>query len=289
MRTFRAAETVQLNNSSDGTAYRTGAIEFNPLLLITSEEYKNMASCFEMYRVKRARVFLQPAFSAFTPSSSLVLNATAASTVWTVSDFTKNESTLGNQSIKNYQNTRFHTLSLNSLKKIIDTPVRMYRKAGTDGLLTAGVMPASYWLDTSFAQAGTFSYAQYCIELPGFDNSSVSYRPSYRFIYELDIEFKQPGTSVIPATFNTQAMIGTVLRLGTYPTGDPPVGGSFTDWTCIGFKSAEISGAQILSFRFSDGSGSLVLTATELRTVISDRLYAGQDAIWQGPPIPEGL
>jgi len=237
-------------------------------------------------------VYIQPAFASYSPTGNVALAATAATTVWTVSDYTRNETNIGNQDIKNYQNCRFHTLSLNSLKKIVDTPVRMYRRPGTDGLLSAGVMPASYWLDCSFAQPGTFSYSQYCIELPGFDGTSINYRPKYRFIYELDIEFKQPGTTVIPSSFSAQLCLGATLRLGQYPSLDPPVTGSFTEYTIIGYKSQETGGVQVLTFRFTDNAAVptfLNITAADLRQIALDRTYLGQDAAWQGPIIPEGL
>jgi len=289
-RTFRGVETVELNNSNGETAYVTGKIEFNPAQLSAGNEFQQMAACFEMYRVRRARVFIQPAFESFSPTTSLALNSAAASTVWTVSDYTNNETIVGSSDIKNYQNARFHTLSLNSLKKIVDTPVRMYRKAGTSGLLSAGVMPASYWLDTSFSQPGTFSCSQYCIELPGFDNAAVSLRPRYRFIFELDVEFKQPGTSVLVTTFSANQCLGALLRLGTYP--NPPIVGGFVDYTVIGYKSQEVAGSQVLTFRLTDGAATptfLNVTASDLRQVIADRTYLGQDAQWTGPSIPDGL
>lgn len=283
---------MQLDNSSGDVAFKTGKIEFNPSTLLTGNEYFQMASCFEMYRVKRARVYVQPAFASYSPTGNVSLASTAASTVWIVSDWTKNETNVGNSDIKNYQNCRFHTLSLNSLKKICDTQVRMYRRETADQALTAGVMPMSYWVDTSFAGPGTFSYCQYLIELPGFDGTSINYRPKYRFIYELDIEFKQPGTSIIPQSFSAETVLGASLELGSYPSLDPPVVGGFTKYTVIGYKSQEVAGQQTLTFRLSDSAPApsfLNLTATVLRQIAEDRTYLGQDAIYTGPTIPSGL
>jgi len=290
MRTFRGTATVQLNNSVNDVAYLSGARDFNPLEILAGNEYQSMAHCFEMFRIRRARVYLQPAFASYSPTSSLTLNSAASTTVWTVSDYTSVEGVVGNNDIKNYQNARFHTLSLNSIKKIVDTQVRFFRKNSQS--MTAGVMPPNYWADTTYATDGTFSNFQYLIEVPGFDNISTAYRPKYRFIYELDIEFKQPATNVTPSSFAINIVLGKILKLGDYPTITPPSPGGFTDYECVGYKSQDVAGTQTLTFRFSNATATpatLTLTADELRTAIEQRSYAGQVAQWNGPMIPIGI
>lgn len=289
-RTFRSSATVQLDNNTDDVAFKSGNIAFNPKTLLTGEEFFLTARCFEMYAVRRARVFIQPCFASYSPTSSLSLTSAAASTIWTVSDYTANETVIGNSDIKNYQNASFKTLSLNSLKKIIDTPVRMYRESS--GSLSAGVMPASYWVDTESQVAGSFSRAQYLIELPGYDNIAINYRPKYRFIYELDIEFKQPGVSKQAASFAVNNFLQKVMKLGTYPSLDPPVTGGFTSYTCVGYKSQDIAGTQTLTFRFENPAATpsvYNITAPDFRAALQSGTYAGMSIQWDGPTLPSDI
>jgi len=289
-RTFRGTDTIQLDNEVNGTAFKSGSFAFNPKTILDGEEFFQTARCFEMYAVRRARVFIQPCFSSYSPTSSLALTSAAGTTIWTVADYTANETVIGNSDIKNYQNASFKTLSLNSLKKIVDTPVRMFRESSAS--LSAGVMPPNYWVDTESQVAGTFSRAQYLIELPGFDGASTNYRPKYRFIYELDIEFKQPGVSKQALSFAVNNVIGKVMKLGVYPSLDPPVTGGFDEYTCVGYKSQDVSGTQTLTFRFESTTATpsiLNITAPVFRAALESGTYTGLSIQWNGPSIPADI
>jgi hypothetical protein len=131
-----------------------------------------------------------------------------STTIWTAPDYTNDEITLGNN-IKSYQNARFHNLSINQFKKIVDTDVRLNSIQG-------GVLPPSTWLPTQAANnAGgwdptqiNYSGFQLWAENPALFNVSPSFTGSLSFVYEIDIEFKQPGF-VTPAT--TLSLPGRLL------------------------------------------------------------------------------
>jgi hypothetical protein len=151
-----------------------------------------------MFRVKRLRAFVLP---ASTPSATFQtqLANISSTTIWTAPDYTNDEITLGNN-IKSYQNARFHSMSLNGFKKIVDTDVRLNSIQG-------GVLPPSTWLPTQASNAAggwdptqiNYSGFQLWAENPSILNVSPSFTASLSFVFEIDIEFKQPGF-VTPAT-----------------------------------------------------------------------------------------
>merc|ERR1712007_250482 len=146
----------------------------------------------------RLRAFMLPS-SLPTSSLDTLLRTISATTVWTAPDYTNDELTLGNN-IKSYQNARFHTPALNDMKKIVDTDVRLNSVQG-------GVLPPSTWLPTQASNSAggwdptqiNYSGFQLWAENPSLFNVSPSFQGSLSLVFEIDIEFKQPGF-VTPAT-----------------------------------------------------------------------------------------
>lgn len=194
-RTLRQTQQIPFNNTAAGVAILSAIVRADPR---TFQDWALAAAPFEMFRVKRLRAFVLPSTSATASFQTLLANI-ASTTIWTAPDYTTDEVSLGSN-IKSYQNARFHGLSLNGFKKIVDTDVRLNSMQG-------GVLPPSTWLPTGAANTiGGWDPAQ--INYTGFQlwgenaallNVSPALQASLSIVYEIDIEFKQPGF-VVPAT-----------------------------------------------------------------------------------------
>merc|ERR1711881_626693 len=101
--------------------------------------------------------------------------------------------------IKSYQNARFHSVQLNGFKKIADTDVRLNSVQG-------GVLPASTWLPCSAINAAggwnpdelMYTGIQLYAENNALLNVSPDLQGGLTLVYEIDVEFKQPGFSRPP-------------------------------------------------------------------------------------------
>jgi len=194
-RTLRQTQVLTFTNVSTVYATLNAVVKADPR---TFQDWVLAAAPFEMFRVKRLRAFMLPS-TLPTASFQALLQNIAATTVWTAPDYTNDEVTVGNN-IKSYQNARFHSLSLNSFKKIVDTDVRLNSTQG-------GVLPTTTWLPTQAANAAggwdptqiNYSGFQLWAENPALYNVSPSLQASLSLVYEIDVEFKQPGF-VTPAT-----------------------------------------------------------------------------------------
>lgn len=194
-RTLRQTQVLAFTNVSTVYATLNAVVKADPRSFV---DWDLAAAPFEMFRVKRLRAYMLPS-TLPTASFQSLLNNISATTVWTAPDYTTDEITLGNN-IKSYQNARFHSLSLNGFKKIVDTDVRL-------NSLQGGVLPPSTWLPTQAANASggwdptqiNYSGFQLWAENPSLYNVSPSLQATISLVYEIDIEFKQPGF-VTPAT-----------------------------------------------------------------------------------------
>lgn len=196
-RTLRQNQVLPFNNTS-GNLYATisAIIRGDPRSFV---DWEAAATPFEMFRVRRLRVFTLPSALPTASLDTLIRNV-ASSQVWTCPDYTTDENALG-FNIKSYQNTRFHGLSLNAFTKIVDTDVRLNSQQG-------GVLPPSTWLPTNSSttiggwdpSVLNYSGTQLWIENPALLNVSPSFQASVSLTLELDIEFKQPGFSSPPTS-----------------------------------------------------------------------------------------
>lgn len=199
-RTLRKEVSLNFNNTDGTNAYRAGILTADPRSFILWSE---SATPFEMYRIKRFRAFALPG-KGNDNNPALVadlLANIASTTMWTIPDYTNDETTLGQQ-MKSYQNARFHALSLNNYKMIVDTDVRL-------NSAQAGVVPTSTWLPVTWDPTVlNWTGFQYYFQNPAFVGSQPGTTPFINLILEIDVEFKQPGYS-IPTTINS---IGTVME-----------------------------------------------------------------------------
>lgn len=194
-RTLRQTQILAFTNTSTFYATLNAVVKADPR---NFQDWALAASPFEMFRVKRLRAFVLPSTLPAASFQALLQNI-SATTIWTAPDYTNDEQTLGNN-IKSYQNARFHSMSLNGFKKIVDTDVRLNSTQG-------GVIPPSTWLPTQAATTAggwdptqiNYSGFQLWAENPALYNVSPSLQASLSLVYELDVEFKQPGF-VTPAT-----------------------------------------------------------------------------------------
>lgn len=193
-RTLRQTQLVPFSNVTGSVAILSAIVRADPR---TFQDWALAAAPFEMFRVKRLRAFVLPSTTPAASFQTLLANI-ASTTIWTAPDYTTDEVSLGSN-IKSYQNARFHGLSLNGFKKIVDTDVRLNSMQG-------GVLPPSTWLPTGAANTiggwdpAQINYTgfQLWAENPALYNVSPEFQGALSIVYEIDIEFKQPGF-VVPA------------------------------------------------------------------------------------------
>jgi len=197
-RTLRQTQVVSFNNTSTVYATLSARVRADPRNFV---DWEIAAQPFELFRVKRLRAFAIPANDPAGALQTQFSNA-LSTTVWTVPDYTYDEITIGNN-IKSYQNARFHSLSLNQFRKIADTQVRL-------NSLQGGVLPPTTWLPTQASNnAGgwdptsvNYTGFQLWAENPSLLNVSPSLQATISFVFEIDIEFKQPGFSTPPTSLS---------------------------------------------------------------------------------------
>jgi len=208
-RTFRYFQNVQLNNSTgnglDQYAYFSTYILPKPELCTG---FKDCQRTFEFFKINRMRVKAQPSYNAYNQTYNTInLDAVAAMQIWTASDFSTNENISGT-SILSYNNARVHTLSLNGVKTVVNTAVRINQNT----LAPRTILPPGSWLDTStdFGTQNIYSGAQFFAKMPGV--SATNYLPEIQLIIEVDCEFKQPGFQNRSSSFES-AIVGATLSV----------------------------------------------------------------------------
>jgi len=197
----------ELNNTTgngvDQYAYYSKYLKFNPELALG---FRDAKKTFELWRAKKARVFIQPGYNSYNQTYNTVnLDASLATTVWVASDYGINE-TISGIDLLSYQNAKFHSLSINNYKKIVDTTLRLNQTTGAPIM----VLPGSTWLDTSLDMNNVaYSGFQIFTMMPGM--SATNYLPKYQMIVEIDCEFKQPAWQNITSQFQEDAFGATLL------------------------------------------------------------------------------
>lgn len=205
-RTFRYMSNFALNNTTgngnDQYAYYSKFVKFNPELAFGFQDAKRT---FELWRAKRARVYIQPGYNSYNQTYNTVnLDSALATTVWVASDYGINE-TVSGVDLMSYQNAKFHSLSINNYKKIVDTTLRLNQTTGAP----IAVWPNSTWLDTSLAMNNVeYSGFQLFTMMQGM--SATNYLPKYQMIIEVDCEFKQPAWQNISSSFELEAFSATL-------------------------------------------------------------------------------
>lgn len=206
-RTFRYMENFELNNTTGSGvnqyAYYSKYINFNPERAIGFRDAKRT---FELWKAKKARVYIQPGYNDYNQTYNTVnLDAALASTVWVASDYGVNE-TISGADLMSYQNAKFHSLSINNYKKIVDTQLRLNQTAGSPIM----ILPGNTWLDTSIDMANVlYSGFQIFTMMQGINASN--YLPKYQMIVEIDCEFKQPAWQNIATSFEAESFEATLL------------------------------------------------------------------------------
>lgn len=278
-RTFRAFETIELNNST-GTglnqyAYYSKYLKPQPEL---ATGFKDAQQTFEFWRLNKFRIRVQPGYNAYNQTYNTVnLDALAAMQIWTAADFSFNESVSG-VSICSYNNAKVHTLSLNGIKTVANTQCRINQENTTPRT----ILPATTWLDTSADLSSTsnnYSGVQFFAKMDGL--SATNYLPKLQLIFEYDIEFKQPAYQNRPDSFESD-IIGA--KLITIPDSSDP--DATRDYTCVNYTINNTGN----NYRFerSDGQpGSLDFTAEEMFSVYvtntSMQYFNGRKAVYIGP------
>jgi hypothetical protein len=206
-RTFRYMVNFSLNNSTGSGnnqyAYYSNYFDFNPE---NAWGFQDAKRTFELWRARRARVYIQPGYNSYNQTYNTVnLDSALATTVWVASDFGINE-TISGIDLMSYQNARFHSLSINNYKKIVDTQLRINNTNDT----AIPVFPASTWLDTSLDMAD-IKYSGFQIFTMMQGVSATNYLPKYQMIIEVDCEFKQPAWQNISTSFESEAFNATLL------------------------------------------------------------------------------
>lgn len=277
-RTFRYTKNFQLNNSTGSGlnqyAYTSRMCKFEP------EEafgFKDAQSTFELWRMVRGRAMVQPSYNNYNQSYNTInLDSAMAMQVWTAADWGLNE-TVSGVSIMSYQNARCHTLSLNSMKKVVDTSTRLNLTSTTP----LAIMPSNAWLDTSTDQGSNrYNGFQLFARMPGVNANN--YLPEIQVVFEVDVQFKQPAYQNRPNSFEAD-IVGS--QLVTNPNSADPT--DLRTYTCVKVE-LDASGYNYRFERVDGQSGSLTFDQTEMWEVYifgnSGPYFGGRAATYTGPP-----
>lgn len=275
-RTFRDFLTVTLDNTTAGYAYYSKYFSPNPSNCIG---FKDAQQTFEYWKLNRFRIRIQPGYNSYNQTYNTInQDAIAAMQIWTASDFSAGE-TLSGPAIMSYNNAKVHTLSLNNIKTVINTSVRLNQRS----LTPRTILPASTWLDTqddiSTSTGNIYSGAQLYARMAGL--TSVSYAIKLQLILEYDVEFKQPAYQNRPNYFES-AIVGS--KLFVIPDGNQPE--VTRSYDCVSY-TINATGNDY-RFERSDGQpGSLNYDLTELWEVYvyrkSGQYFNNRTADYQGP------
>lgn len=267
-----------MNNSTGSGinqyAYTSRMCKFEPSKAVG---FRDAQATFELWRMVRGRAMVQPSYNNYNQSYNTInLDSAMAMQVWTAADWGLNE-TVSGVSIMSYQNARCHTLSLNAMKKVVDTKTRLNMTNNTP----LAIMPANAWLDTSTDQ-GTNRYNgfQFFARMPGVNANN--YLPEIQVVFEVDVQFKQPAYQNRPTSFEAEIIDSTLV---VNPDSSDP-----TDLREYKLTKFELT-SNDMNYRFerSDGEpGSLDFDGREMWEVYiygnSGPYFGGRPATYTGPP-----
>merc|ERR1711920_952683 len=206
-RTFRSFATIQLDNTT-GTGLNQYAYH-SAYLAPKPEEafgFKDAQTTFEFWKLNKFRIRVQPGYNSYNQSYNTInLDALAAMQIWTASDYSLNESVSG-VSIMSYNNAKVHTLSLNGIKTVANTSVRLNQ----NGLTPKTILANNSWLDTSvdISNSNEYSGVQFFARMQG--QTTTNYIASLQLILEYDVEFNQPAYQNSPDPFES-TIVGATL------------------------------------------------------------------------------
>lgn len=171
--------------------------------------FKDAQQTFEFWRLNKFRVKVQPGYNNYNQTYNTInLDALAAMQIWTAADYSFNEVVSGS-SITSYNNARCHTLSLNGIKTVANTQVRINQ----ENMTPRTILSSRTWLDTSQdldANSNNYSGVQFFARMPGV--TATNYLPTIQIIFEYDVEFKQPAYQNRPSSFESD-FIGSTLTV----------------------------------------------------------------------------
>lgn len=269
--------TVNLNNAT-GTGLNEYAYYSKYLLAKPGdcEGFKDCQQTFEYWRINRFRIRVQPGYNAYNQTYNTVnLDALAAMQIWTASDPSANE-TMSGTTIQSYNNAKVHTLSLNGIKTIVNTQVRI----NLDTTKPQTILPPTAWLNT-FEDMSTAKYsgAQVFMRMNGI--TATNYMPVVQLILEYDCEFKLPAFQNRPSTFETE-FVGSKLLV--IPDGSQP--DSTREYVVVGY-TLDSSGNNVRLERADGQPGSLDYNQEEFWEVYynrtSGKYFSNRSADYTGP------
>jgi len=277
-RTFRYFQNIQLNNSTgngiDQYAYHSTYIYPQPSKALG---FKDCQQTFEFWKMNRIRVKAQPSYNAYNQTYNTInLDACAAMQIWTASDWSTNENISG-VSICSYNNARVHTLSLNAMKTVVNSAVRINQNSQSPRT----ILPRMTWLDTSadMNSNNVYSGAQLFAKMPGV--SATNYLPVVQLVIEVDCEFKQPAYQNRPSTFETD-IVSSILEV--IPDASTP---EVTREYKIVSYTINDTGNNVRLERVDGQAGSLDYTQEEFWEVYyyqtSGKYFGGRTANYTGP------
>jgi hypothetical protein len=269
--------TVNLNNSTgnglDQYAYYSKYLTAQPELC---QSFKDCQQTFEFWRINRFRIRAQPGYNSYNQTYNTInLDALAAMQIWTASDPSANENISG-VSIQSYNNAKVHTLSLNGIKTIVNTQVRINQ----DSTIPRTILPPNAWLDTSQDMSSAFySGAQVFMRMNGVN--ATNYLPVIQLVLEYDCEFKLPAFQNRPNTFET-SVVGS--KLVVIPDGSQPE--ATREYVVVSY-TLDGAGNNMRLERADGQPGSLDYTQEEFWEVYysrnSGKYFSGREADYTGP------
>jgi len=276
-RTFRAVKVVQLNNTSgagvDQYCYYSKYWSPEPENIVG---FKDCQQTFEFWKINRMRIKAQVGYNSYNQTYNTInLDTVASMQIWTAADFSANENISGT-SILSYNNARVHTLSLNAMKTLVNTQVRLNLLNNTPHT----ILPANTWIDTSQNMTDTkYSGFQIFARMPGV--VATNYLPEIQLIFEYDCEFKQPAYQNRPTSFESD-FVGS--KLVTIPDGSDP--DATREYEVVSYTLND-SGNNIRLERSDGVAGSLDYDQEEFWEVYyynnSGKYFGGRHSIYTGP------
>jgi hypothetical protein len=280
-RRFRSIEYFSLNNTTGNGeqqyAYYSKYKIFDPTTVLG---FRDAAKTFELWRLKRAKVYIQMGYNSYNQTYNTVnLDAALSSCVWTAADFGNNESISG-VDIQSYDNARFHSLSLNKFLPIVNTACRL----NNENISVRSVLPASTWLDTATSvnangmDTANQQYNGYSlfVQMPGM--SATNYLPRYQLVTEYEVEFMQPAWQNISSTFDVTIMDATL---------DCEISDTERRVYKMDRLTREASGLEYHLVREDGQPGSLTYSASDMFQVFATGANVGyfgnRPCIWTGP------
>jgi hypothetical protein len=203
--------------------------------------------------------------------------------IWTAADPSFNEALPGN-TIMSYNNAKVHTLSLNGMKTVVNTQVRV-NQMGTRPRI---ILPATTFLDTESdmdtenavnSTGSRYSGAQLYMLMHGM--KSTSFLPNIQLVFEYDCEFKQPALQNRPNTFELSFVGSSLVTIPDQSTPEVT-----REYKVVAYTLND-SGNNIRLERADGQPGSLDYTQAEFWEVYfnqnSGSYFGGRKITYTGP------